>query len=257
MYSNAFAEPKPIKSDSFDSFYNIINNQDTSDVALIIDYSVEIFKNKPDSLESMYVLSLLSRVKLNNKIRNKIQELKTKYFDSLNDANSDIPEKLILLVLLLSGIDANSAEDLDVNITLCKKSLNFIKDNCQNKNYVALVYLILLLDLNEREGITKVFKEQYPNHKCIPLIELILLSELYHQKKFQNCIDECEIFIKNYKEITTPFGWKMVMDCYNLLIYNYLALNDYENAKKYYNLIETEAPKYDNLKELKNKVYHE
>ena len=42
----------------------------------------------------------------------------------------------------------------------------------------------------------------------------------------------------------------MIMDYYNLIIFNYIALNDNENAIKYYNIIENEAPDYDNIKQL-------
>ena len=241
-------------NETFISFYNTVNCTATSGNPLLIDYSIEILKYKPNSLESMYVFSLFSRMTLSEKIHDKYIKLKNKYYDDLNNVNSDIPEKLILLLFLIMDVDEKSLNEADNNAITFKKTLNLIKDTCQDNDYSALATILLLFDLKERDNYSSFFKEKYPNHKCLPLVELIMLSDLFSKKDYQKCINECENFIKKYEKIVTPFGWRLIMDCYNLLIFNYLATDDYENAKKYFNLIETEAPNYDNVKQLKQKI---
>lgn len=240
--------------DLFLPFYKTINCAETSSDPILLDYSIEILKYKPNSLESMYIFSLFSRVTLSGEIHKKYILLKDKYYNDLNNANTDISEKLILLILLILDVNEKSPDEINNDILTFKNTLNLIKDTCQDSNYSALATIILFFDLKEQNNHLRFFIEKFPNHQCIPLVKLIMLSDLYSKKEYQKCINECEAFIGKYDEIVTPFGWRLVMDCYNLLIFNYLAINDYANAKKYFNLIEAEAPNYDNIKQLKRKI---
>lgn len=239
----------------FKNFYDMVNNPKESSNPAIIDYSVEIIKNAPDSLESMYVFSLLTRISTNDdRINNKYYELKDKYYNDLDNTDVNMPEKLVLIFLLNTGIDINSDNDMANNVNKFKESLNKIKDFCNNKDYAALANILLMFDLEKQELYFKELKTNFPNHKSLPLAELVIINSLYSKKEYNKCINECEIYVNKYGKILSPFGWKLIMDCYNLMIYNYLALKDYENAIKYFKIIENEAPNYDNIKQLKAKI---
>ena len=236
----------------FKNFYGMFCNPKEKDNPVIIDYSIEIVKNMPDSLDSMLVFSLLTRMSIDDRINRKYYQLKEKYYNDLDNVDVNVPEKLVLLFLLTTGIDVKTDEDMNNNINKFNSSLIKIKDSCKNKDYAALANILLMFDKEKQDLYIKDFKTNYPNHKCLPSVELIVLSRLYATKEYQKCISECELFIKKYEKIQTPFGWRHVMDSYNLMVFNYLALKDYENAVKYCKMIEVEAPNYDNLKQLKS-----
>jgi len=62
--------------DLFLPFYKTINCAETSSDPILLDYSIEILKYKPNSLESMYIFSLFSRVTLSGEIHKKYILLK-------------------------------------------------------------------------------------------------------------------------------------------------------------------------------------
>ena len=63
-----------------------------------------------------------------------------------------------------------------------------------------------------------------------------------------------ESWIPKYKDCLTPFGWLAIMHAYHTMIVCYVKMNDFENAKKYYDIIEKEAPNYPDLNTIKNFV---
>ena len=83
------------------------------------------------------------------------------------------------------------------------------------------------------------------------IVDLFIATQYYNEKQYEKCIQETNKLIEKYKEIASPFGWKLVMDYYCLIIHCYIEMNDIENAEKYYDLIEKEAPDYYYLHQIK------
>lgn len=84
---------------------------------------------------------------------------------------------------------------------------------------------------------------------------MFIVTQYYNDRQYEKCIQEANRLIEKYKQIVSPFGWKLVMDYYGLLIHCYVEINDTENAEKYIMLMEHDAPDYpeiNNLKDLLN-----
>lgn len=232
----------------FSDYYKMVKNNKNSNNFIAIDYAIKILKTQPCSMEAFYTLSLLPKVLNNEGVKTKTQELKETYYSDIQNVNSNTAEKIILLTLLVS--DSNSPEEIQENFNFFKNTLIKIKEECINKDFAAIATFMLFLDVDNKEEYYNFFKTNYNEHPCIPLVDLIIISNYFGQKEYDKCINDAKQFIEKYKNITSPFGWKMIMDYYNLIIFNYIALNDNENAIKYYNIIENEAPDYDNIKQL-------
>ena len=233
----------------FMDIYNITNdlNVDKSDVA--IDYSIEIIKQLPNSLEAFYVTALIPKLIGQKKAMTKFKELKEKFFFDLNNTQTNLPEKILILLLL--GIEINNPEQAHESSKIFFDTLTNIKNNCPNKNYVALSTLLLYAISGDKEYYN-FYINNFPKHSCVPLANLLYITHVYYTSNdFTTCINQLNKYIKEYDKIYTPFGWEVTLDYYNLLIYCYLRTNNYEAAKANFNLMEIKAPNYDNIKQLR------
>ncbi len=243
--------------ESFKNFYSIVipkTNDSIIDFLSInsnvaIDYSVEILRAKPFSMEAFYVIYFLPRVFNGKKFDEKFVLLKDNHIQNIDDLNYETHEKIVFLLMLLSNSSAKSYEENNSNVELAKRVLNNMKSMCENKNYAALANIVLFFDKHEKTNNLKFFKENFTNHPAIPIVELELQSFNY-ANDIQTCIDELNKLMAKYDNIVTPMGYKIKIEYLNSLTYCYLKIGDYENANKCIDLIKKYAPEYRNLKNL-------
>jgi len=74
---------------------NTIYNKEYDNYSKIIDYSIDILSQKPNSAEAFNVILLLDKLELNDTIIKKYKDLKDIFFSSIDDLNSNMPEKFI------------------------------------------------------------------------------------------------------------------------------------------------------------------
>lgn len=235
----------------FKDYSTIILNNASDKYDVAIDYAVEIIKQSTTSLTTYYTLSLAKNIDMqNSKVKNKFAELKEKYFSTLDDFNSDQAEKLIVIFFIGMGIESNSDEEQIAAQKFAVEKLVQIKNTCQNNDYTSLAIMLLFLDKNKGLEYMKYFKEKFPAHSFIPLIDLDMIAENFEKKDYQKCIDDAKAWELKYKNIVSPYGWHITIECYNFITLCYVSLKDYENAKKYYELIKSEAPGYYGIKEI-------
>lgn len=233
----------------------LISATETSDkYDIAIENAIEIFKNAPSSLESYYALYWLLNIKLNDKVIKKFNSLKTLYFSSIDIFDSNQPEKLVLIALIGSGVEKNSLEEANSAFQEAHKFLIKAQDTCTNKDYLPLIKLLMMFDPEQGIDYANNFKAEYPNHPWLPFIDLIIVGDILNKKDYQKCINTSIELIEKYKNIKSPYGWKIIIDYYNLLTLCYLDLKDTPNIQKYFQLIKTEAPNYFQLKNLENAI---
>ena len=154
------------------------------------------------------------------------------------------------------GIESNNDEELSNAGKKFIETLLLVKESCQDEKYKALITMLLFLDSEKGISYMTEFKEKYPNHEFIPLIELDEISELYNNHEYQKCIELTQIWQEKYKHIISPYGWKLIMEGYNLISLCYFALNDKEKTLQCVELIEKEAPTYYNIGYLKKIIIY-
>lgn len=221
------------------------------DVAM--DYTVEILKRNPASLEAYCALShIRAGIKYNQAAINKYKLLKEKYLNFLNDPDTDPAEKLVFMAILYND-DPGVASDnlLEKNHQISVEGLKKMKDECKNKNYAALATLVLFSERNKNLHCFE-FIEKFPTHVAVPIVKLsIATGYIFIEKDYDKCIAEVNKLQDQYKNYDVPDGWKFSVPCYEILALAYIAKKDHDNTLKYYNLIIEKAPNYPNLSMIK------
>jgi len=247
---------------------DILYKKDIKSMPSIIDYSIEILQVSPNSTAAYYTVGAVaiasSNMQFSPEMKAKFKELYDKYFTSLGDVNSNTVEKIILSELLFSGYSINEMtlrEELVKSYQIGQNALQKIKNDCQNKEHVALATMFLLTRLpnDEFKELCKNFIVTYPTYKAIPLMEAKLLMETYFfppdTQDYLKFIEENKKLIVKYKDIDSPFGnYKIVMCFYKFIVRAYLELEDINNAQKYLEIIKKEAPSYHDLKGIESEV---
>lgn len=217
-----------------------------------IQNTFEILKRSPASLEAYLSLIAIKNedFSFNNEAIKIYKQYKNEYFQNLDNVNKDYAEKLffIKLYLLFDGnvINAFPNENYEKNKIKCISALEKFKIDCEDKNYSALATIILfLLDHKKEKGYDTYFINTFPNHIAIPFIKLEVLASKASKGNYDECINETLKLINEFGEIIVPYGYKFKADCYDLIISCYLAQNDYNNAKQYFNLYENEIKNVD------------
>lgn len=247
--------------ENFKNFCSIIFPKDTNNIVnnlavngtIAVDYSVSIIKNKPLSLEAFYTIYFLPKVFNGRMFKEKFENFKEKHMPNIKELNFEPYEKIVFLLMLLSPVAANNYEEFQANAEMSKKILNDMKISCEDKNYAALANIALLWNKSEKTNNLNYFKENFPNHPAIPIVELELKS-IEYENNTQICIDEIQKLINKYGEIETPLGYKIKDEYLNSLTYCYIKMGDYENASKCVELIKKEAPNYRNLNNLIDRI---
>lgn len=222
---------------------------DKYDVA--IDYSIEILKYKPASLESYYTIYWLSDIEHNNKVSEKLRQLKDEFYSKIEDFNNDQAPKIILFSQYYGNVVVNTEESTLLQQEVIRK-LNSIKNNFPNNEYTPLIVILLsLFDKTNEFNHLEYFKNYFPTHSLIPVIDLNIAGSHLQNQNYFNCIDVAEKSMNLYKNVITPYGWPITMDYYNILALCYIEMKDLKKANKYIELIERYAPNYHKLNILK------
>lgn len=230
-----------------------INDISYTQSHVALEYAIEIIKKAPDSLESYYVVNTFKYMKFNDKCMKIYSALKNKYYDQLGDITTDLPEKLILANLLLVTANTKGLEEIKRDDNKCYDFIVKVKKECQDKRYTAIATQMLFYTKDEEEN-QKYFLSNFPTHPAIYIVELSRIQNYVFNNDPEKCLTEINKWIPKYKDCLTPFGWLAIMHAYHTMIVCYVKMNDFENAKKYYDIIEKEAPNYPDLNTIKNFV---
>lgn len=222
----------------------------------VIDYAVQIIKYKPDSIAAYLTISGMVGLEIDYKARKKYEEMKLKYGNVLDNYEKDLPEKIILLELMMYCMEGESNISLkELNKINIEKVLKFSSE-CNDKRYSALADSILFRVgiLDEKIKKYEEFKNKYPDHPAIPYVELQRTARYSTNKEYQKCIEETQNLIKKYGNIQNPAGYKMVISCYSLLFDCYFEMNDKNNAELYLKKIEEECSSYIGLYRIRDQI---
>lgn len=239
-------------SSSFLSFSNMVINKNYTNSEKLIDYAVEIVKYKPDSLEAYFTISLMNENSFDfhdPKIFKKYLNIKQQYFSTIEDFTSDPEYKILLLVCMAGHIEANNQEEANNYENQVIEKLKSIQNTYYNENYSPIVMLLLTLDKTNLLEYLSKFKEKFPTHSFIPLVELNLIAMA---QKGEEAISSLKNWVAKYGNIKSPFGSTIALEAYSHLFICYFDLRDYNNAKYYADLIEKECPNYYNLTSIKS-----
>ncbi len=232
-----------------DIYINVVLRDDYSKYELAIDYSVEILK-KPNTIEAICALPFIAHIAQNrNASPQKFKEFKNKYYSNLNDYSTNMPEKIILAYMMLNGVNPDhNNEEFEINSKLGLETLLNMKDKCLDDNYAIIVFLILM---GRDNNLSYEFINKFPKHQAIPWVNLNIAIDFYCKDNAQKAIEIADEMIEKYKSIMTPSGYRLVIYYYNIMLLSYVKLNDYANAKKYFDLIEKEVPNFWYLSKLR------
>ena len=256
---NAHAETSTSESEITKTYKNLENiyinavlREDYSKYELAIDYSVEILK-KPNTIEAICALPFICHIAQNRDVPpQKFKEFKEKYYSNLNDYSTNMPEKIILAYMMLSGVNTeHNHEEFEFNSKLGLETLVNMKNNCSNNDYTVIVFLILMGGDN---NLSYEFINKFPKHQAIPWVNLNITIDYYCKDKAQKAIETANEMIEKDKNIMTPSGYRFLINYYNVIVLSYIKLNDYANAKKYLDLIEKEVPNFWYLSRLRPEV---
>lgn len=220
-------------------------NVDNKKAPEAVNCILEIYKRKPDSLEAYYSTFLLKYI-IKTRLSEKYEEMKDKHLANLNDPNFETGEKLIFLWLIASQWMHNVKLEEGIDNESINNVLISIRDNCKNKSYSVLAAAMLSdVPLLALENLKKII-EIAPEHPAVPYVMAEIIS-IENKNDPQKCIREIQILINKFGNIETPSGWRMVYEYYFFIAYVYVDVKDHENAKKYYEIIQKEAPDFCNL----------
>jgi len=234
---------------------DVVHNKSFAQYSNAIDLSIEIIKSSPRSLEAGLTVSLLSNF-INYKkykyIKEKYKELKDKYFSTIENFDTDIPEKMILAYMFFRGVNSDdlSEKDREKNSELGEKILVKMKDSCKDQNLKA----IALWMISSKLKYCYEFKEKYPQHPFMPFVEISLAGKYLSTLEYDKYIEEISKLNTKYGDIDSPLGYKVHIAYYSEFILTYVAMNNYSAAKSYLDTIEKELPTYWGLNFLKNEV---
>jgi len=244
--------------------YAINENQNFEKMPLVIDYSIEILKKAPNSLNAIITISFISTAGSYYKkpMQDKFLELYNKYYPNTENTETDIVEKLVLAELLNCGYSINGISENEAKISSKegKRILQNFIDNCSNKDYSALGILFLACDNSNDESIKlyETFMNKFPEHKAMPIVEFRLLLEKYFYNEvhdYLKCIDELKKLVEKYKNIDSPLNSVQITAAYyDSISKAYLELGNIGEAKTYLEIIKKETPDYRYLNMLEQKI---
>ncbi|MEZ7893163.1 MAG: hypothetical protein QMC67_15615 [Candidatus Wallbacteria bacterium] len=245
MKTECWATEEVSLNETFNSLYNLINDnnqEENHNPYIAINKVFYILKKYPESLEAFYTLTLFDKINDLDIVARKIKNIP-------EDCNIDsCPVNILVNSMIILRFDSDEVDN--VSLERLKKYLIALSQGT-NKYYAALASIILMKDSPIRKNEYDKFKEKFPDSAGIPIVDLFIATQYYNDRQYEKCIQETNKLIEKYKEIVSPFGWKLVMDYYCLVIHCYIQMNDTANAEKYYELMANEAPNYYYLHQIK------
>jgi len=258
LISNAKQTEEVSIDQIFKESFNIANSEQIAKYGIFIKNTINIFKNKPESLEVNYLSYLIKDVvdyeKSLDTLLPDFKELYYQYYNSINNYDQDMPQKLVLSYMLLRGFNIEGDTD-DVKLLEISEHgheiLKDIKDKCENKSYAAIATLMLSY-IFIKSGLDEEFITKFPKHPAIPFVEAIVINRKYSSKDNKKLIEQLLLLKGKYSKVLSPFGYNLYIQYYGLIVNAYFELGELDNAQKYLDKIKREAPNYWNLPNLEN-----
>jgi len=251
---------KDIEIENLFKTNDIINREGNYDkFPVLIENAIKILNKEQNSIVSCCTISIIpTKLYDNEKIRNKFIDLHEKYYATLNDGEHDTTEKIVLAGLLHGGFSINGTLETDVfesqkigeNVLL--KFIETIHDD----NYKVLAMLMLgeNFSCDEQIKLYEDIMKNYPDNKSIPLIEFRYANRKYSFNNSQQYVDELLRLFNKYKNHDYPYeNYKFSVILYPHIIETYLKLKQFDDAKKYYDNLQKEAPDHYSLEQLQIK----
>jgi len=245
----------PKNKDEFFEIFSIANKKVYEKTDVYINKVINLFRDYPNSLDVYFIsCSLDNIIDANDNYKQvfpKFEELYKKYYDTINNLDTDTSEKVLLSYMLTRGFSfvEGNEEEMEKNSALGYEILNNIKNNCINDNYKALA-ILLIANVNPDLTMLTEFKDKYPNNYALPGVEFSIVDKLYAGTNETQFINEL-LNLKNlYSNVESPFGHKFYIHLYSSIVFAYMKSNDINNAKTYFELIKSEAPNYWNIQTL-------
>lgn len=261
---------------AFERFKEIMYPSDkTSDsrirnLDIAMDYAVEILKTNPSSIDAFHVIKTNYHIESNEVAFNKYLKFRSKYYNDLDNPDTDTAEKLFFLILAQrhdseytehKSTHEYAENKLNREYTEYKLTRGYavkklirentekyingiikIRKECKDKRYRALAAIFPARDLGEYA----YFLKKFPNHVANPFMKLYHFRNLIYSWKYDEAIKELLKASKKYKKLKDINGKDYWITCYDLLTRAYCGISDYENANKYLMLIKEKAPEYYN-----------
>ena len=228
-----------------------------SNTYIAIDLLNDVLHNYPGTLTLYKMIDYIGHVKFwenDKKLKEKYLLIKEKYINTLNDPNNDISDKMLFIILAnhVDYIYTNNEEESKKILKLCVECLKKIKDECSNIDYQAIALYCLL---STSTTYNNEILDKFSDHPIRLIAEKNAITyKYYYESNYDRhlLIEELKKFGEEHKAVIIPGGWKYEIENYDNIFWNYgIYLKEYENAKKYLNLIEEKAPDYYRLTELK------
>lgn len=223
-----------------------------------LEYGVYIFKNHPNSIAAYLNVFILKNVIDKCTLKNLVtyyERYEDAHMINFDDPNYKLDEKIIFLILYANGAKCSSRDELQERHLKVINILNSMKESCIDKNYAALANIMLfnVTDKDKRVEQIKNFIDKFPDHKAIQFVKLKFINHAYNDDP-NKCIEEIIKLSSTYGNQLMPNGWKFYYDCYYDIVRCYVVLKDYQNAIKYYKMMEIEAPYSSNLIKMKDYI---
>lgn len=249
----------PDNSDPFAASIKIIKTKNYSKCPLLFKYSIKILSEKPNSIETMYLLENLLEFLKKEETLDCFEPIYNNYdignITSIGNVNESTSEKIMIATLIAFGIgksnETRSIKEFDIIRAKGTKFLKEILTNCNDKNYKSIIdYMFILLRSNidnNGEGIDE-FIVNYPNHIFNSKLNLYKLSISFYKDvndgqkldkdKINKIIYDAIKYAKEYEPMITPFGYSIADEYYYLLCNIYFEIKDIKKSIEYVKLLE-------------------
>jgi len=223
--------------------YEIVNTPIYEKNYLVIDYAIEVLKKDLGSIDCYFALSGLKNIKIDEKnLINKYTDLKNKYFSDIDNLDDDFAEKVVLISIWGSGIDAQTDEDAENTVNRIIDILTKNLESSKDRKKAAIINLMLTHDKNKTMFYVEKFLKNFSDHPAVPFINLWKYK--VDKKESASYINEVNEWIKKYGELYTPLGWKYKVDGYFDLANHYIEIKEYDKSKDMIKKIINESKDY-------------
>lgn len=223
--------------------YEIVNTPIYEKNYLVIDYAIEVLKKDLGSIDCYFALSGLKNIKIDEKnLINKYTDLKNKYFNDIDNLDDDFAEKVVLISIWGSGIDAQTDEDAENTVNRIIDILTKNLESSKDRKKAAIINLMLTHDKNKTMFYVEKFLKNFSDHPAVPFINLWKYK--VDKKDSASYINEVNEWIKKYGELYTPLGWKYKVDGYFDLANHYIEIKEFDKSKDMIKKIINESKDY-------------
>lgn len=211
---------------------------DNIDLCALLDYSVEIVKRKPWSLEAFMVLDILSwrLVGSNKAVEKKCSDWLAE--NSLRTDEASLPYDLVYTHTISRGY---ALED-------------FYK-SCSNQKFRALALASMRRDyvfLNF--NCFETFIKDFPDHPAIPYVKILNAVQIGTNGGRDSAEVALADIAQKYKGFEMPDGWPIELVCYNHLAIISIDKRDFTAAKMYIDMIRKIEPEHESLRYLESEL---